>query len=51
MDIPKCYIRLGNSTIMAEQVEENITEILNRLDNELQENELIDFNESKNKLI
>lgn len=51
MDIPKCYIRMGNSTIMSEELEPNIDNILLKLNNELNEEYSENLDEYKQKII
>lgn len=51
MSIPKCYIRMGNSTIMAENLETNIENILLDLKDELKTEITENLLEDKQKLI
>ena len=50
MSIPKCYIRMGNSTIMTENLEPNIENILLDLKKELSEQIQDELLEDKQKL-
>lgn len=51
MDIPKCYIRMGNSTIITEKLEPNIENILSKLNSELHEKSDENLDEYKQKII
>lgn len=51
MNIPKCYIRMGNSTIMTKELEPNIENILIDLKDELINEDARNFLEDKQKLI
>lgn len=51
MSIPKCYIRMGNSIIMLENLEPNIENILLNLKDELNKKDEGDLLEDKQKLI
>lgn len=51
MNIPKCYIRMGNSSIMMEELEPNIENILLNLKEELIKEDTTNLLEDKQRLI